>query len=278
MRKERIFIFLEIFFVILIIGTLFAAYFTKEQIANEAEKYSYTSKTYKTNESQGLNQPNIPKVTIRADYDNLKSINSDVVGWLYIPHIGIDYPLLQTDNNEIYMNHDWEKNKNIGGSAFVDAREDMNMADNYIIYGHSLNRNSKIMFSPLLQYKDSNFLKQHPYIYMSLSPNVINKTQNVNEAKQPDGEYCFEIFSICEINTNNNETIAQYYQSELDDISQYYNMLKENSIYPIESPGTPYKIITLSTCSKPGTDNNNAKLLVCGALYQETINQGGYTE
>ena len=88
------------------------------------------------------------------DIENLQAENPDVVGWILIPGTDISYPLLQAENNEYYLKHAWDNQKNSCGSIFYDYRS--NPSDwNSVIYGHNMRDGS--MFAQLHQYKDSDF-------------------------------------------------------------------------------------------------------------------------
>lgn len=88
------------------------------------------------------------------DIDNLQTENPDVVGWILIPETDISYPLLQAENNEYYLKHAWDNQKNSCGSIFYDYRS--NPSDwNSVIYGHNMRNGS--MFAQLHKYKDPDF-------------------------------------------------------------------------------------------------------------------------
>ena len=61
-------------------------------------------------ETPDNNQEETPKfVFTKENYDKLLSMNEDFKGWLYIPGTNISYPLVQTNNNDYYLHHNFEK-------------------------------------------------------------------------------------------------------------------------------------------------------------------------
>lgn len=48
----------------------------------------------------------------------LKKENNDIIGWLKIADTNINYPVVQTDNNDYYINHNFKKKSNELGSCF----------------------------------------------------------------------------------------------------------------------------------------------------------------
>lgn len=95
----------------------------------------------------------------------LMEINSDFMGWLSIDNTNIEYPIVQTDNNDYYLNHDFWKNRSGIGTLFVDYRVEPTMKD-IVIYGHNL-KNQK-MFSELIKYKNEKFMKEHREVKLHL--------------------------------------------------------------------------------------------------------------
>lgn len=85
------------------------------------------------------------------DWDALKARNPDTVGWIYIPNTTISYPIVQGQDNDYYLYHDFDGDEGWLaeiGSIFLEARNSPEWTDQSIfIYGHHLNDGS--MFSPL---------------------------------------------------------------------------------------------------------------------------------
>ncbi len=95
------------------------------------------------------------------DYAALYAKNSDFVGWISVPNTSINYPVLQCDNNDFYLEYNFEKNKDARGAIFMDSRNDaVNLDSNTIIYGH--NCYNTTMFSELTKYESIDFYKTTP--------------------------------------------------------------------------------------------------------------------
>lgn len=108
-----------------------------------------------------------PQMTELAaiNLDALRQVNPHVVGWIRIPGTGIDFPVVQGEDNAFYLDHSWDKSPNQYGSIFLECMNDPKMEEfNTIIYGHRMNDGS--MFAPLLDYAREDFLRAHPYIYL----------------------------------------------------------------------------------------------------------------
>ena len=95
--------------------------------------------------------------------EELQNINTDIIGWLEIEGTNINYPVLQTTDNDFYLTHNYKKEYSASGSLFLDKDFDMvNGSSNYLIYGH---RNGQgLMFETLLKYTNKNFYENHKTI------------------------------------------------------------------------------------------------------------------
>ena len=65
----------------------------------------------------------------------LQKENADVKGWIQIANTNINYPLLQTTDNDYYLTHNYKKEKSSYGSIFIKKNCDIkNENGNTIIY------------------------------------------------------------------------------------------------------------------------------------------------
>lgn len=96
------------------------------------------------------------------DFEALRAQNPDVVGWIQIPDTRIDYPILHTENNEIYLHQDFKRNESAYGAIFLDcdSKPDFSSRNNPI-YGHHMKDGS--MFKDVTKFKEEQFFKEHPY-------------------------------------------------------------------------------------------------------------------
>ncbi len=103
---------------------------------------------------------------MREEFVRLREINPDIFGWIKIDQTNIDYPILQTDDNEYYLNLDYEREYYPSGSIFMDYRCDKNLTENFnsVIYGHNAEM-SGTMFHDIEKFFDIEFF-QNTYIYI----------------------------------------------------------------------------------------------------------------
>ena len=101
----------------------------------------------------------VPEVL--EDYKTLLNMNKDLIGWLKIADINIDYPVMQTNDNNYYLDHNFDKKYDKNGCLFLDYQCDViNRNTNLIIYGH--NMQSGKMFGSLNKYSNKEYYEEHP--------------------------------------------------------------------------------------------------------------------
>ena len=156
--------------------------------------------------------------------------------------------VMQTTDNEFYMNHNNKKEEFIGGSLFVDYRIDLNNTRKIIIYGHS-SSTVDIPFTKLLGYKNQSFLTIHPNI----------------ELTYPDKKEIYQIFTVMLLKED-------YFYTRLafsdEKFKSHLEELKKKSIYDTGiNIDETNKILILQTCSQ----DEDGQYLVIGAKLKEKI-------
>jgi sortase B len=97
------------------------------------------------------------------EYKNLVNKNKKLIGWLKIDDTNIDYPVMQTSDNEYYLEHNLNQEYDKNGSIFMDKDCDvLKPSTNLIIYGHHMK--SGKMFGELDKYSDFQYYQDHRYI------------------------------------------------------------------------------------------------------------------
>ena len=103
----------------------------------------------------------IPKVL--DEYKNLLNTNKKLIGWVKIDDTNIDYPVMQTSDNEYYLDHNLNQEYDKNGSIFMDKDCDvLKPSTNFILYGHHMKNGS--MFGNLSKYSSKSYYEKHPYI------------------------------------------------------------------------------------------------------------------
>lgn len=192
--------------------------------------------TTKTTEVSSLAQ-------LTVDWDYLRSVNPDVVAWIYIPDTNVNYPVVQGSDNEEYLHKDFGEGEGFaarGGTIFLDVQDKPNMASqNNVMYGHHMRDGS--MFAVLSDdYVNQEFFDAHRTIY------VLTPTMN----------YQCEAFSIVltdgwdaivETDFTSTESCTQYVQDKIE-----RSVVEPTGGFPQASSVT--KLFSFSTCDYQETN------------------------
>ncbi len=168
---------------------------------------------------------------INVDFAALKNINEETKGYLKVNNTKVEYPVVQTSNNDFYLRNSFDKAYNEAGWIFADYKNKIDGTDkNLVIYGH--NREDDSMFGSL-----SNTLSEEWY----------NNPENMKiTLVTENGYYEYEIFSIYTV-SNEEYYITTEFQNNL--FSDFIQTIKNRSIkdFGIEVLEED-NILTLSTC------------------------------
>lgn len=179
-----------------------------------------------------------------VDFDALKEINSDVVGWIYIPDTNVNYPIVQGWNNDMYLHRLMTGEYNSAGSIFLDAQVSADFsAQNNPIYGHNMKNGS--MFAGIMEYRDQSFYDAHPVALLMT----------------PEGNYTVRIFASYETDAWDDSWNTEFTEAEF---ASWLNRLQRRTYIATDvRPNTQDRILTFSTCAY---DMADARFLVHGIL------------
>ena len=178
------------------------------------------------------------------ELEELKKENDDIIGWLEINDTNINYPVLQGDDNDYYIDHNYKKEWSSAGSLFLDKDFDLqNGSDNYLIYGHR--NKTGIMFEDLIKYANEDFYKNHTKI----------KFTTLDE----DAEYVIISVFYSRVYYKNETNVFKYYNfvnaTDENDYNNYVYNAKKKSIYIIDEDAKyGDQLLTLSTCEYSQTN------------------------
>ena len=180
---------------------------------------------------------------IDVDINKLKTFNPDTIGFIKVMGTNINYPFVQTIDNDYYLNRSYDKTYNNAGWIFLDYRNNEFNDKNTIIYGHG--RINGTMFGSL---KDT--------LKSSWQNNKDNYIIKISTEKENS---IWQIFSVYKI-----ATTSDYLQTSFSDneFESFINLIKGRSSYNFETNVTNEdKVLTLSTCY-----NDNDKMVVHAKL------------
>ena len=184
---------------------------------------------------------------------SLAAINPDCAGWIKIDGTNVNNVVVQTDNNDYYLSHNFNGDFAEAGTIFIDYRCNIDpemKCNNIIVYGH--NQRDGSMFAPLLQFKkDPLSVRNAPTINFSTKYEIINFdiiAFFVVDAGESENKIPFRYYNYI----NYNEEMFEEFKKEI----------KSRSLIETDVDFTKDDLlITLSTCC---SDYEDARFVVIG--------------
>ena len=210
---------------------------------NQIEEMAVTERDADSAEVAGPNAQLKPPIEV--DFDKLKSVNEDVVGWIYVDALpDISYPIVKGKDNQTYLHQTYEKNYNFAGTIFVDYENSGDFSDcNTLVYGHNMKNGS--MFGHLKKFReDDKLYKQDKYFWILT----------------PERNYRYEI--ITAFTTGVNSDTYTLFKGPGEEFEKYLETIKGYSEIQTDDTDLTIKdrIVTLSTC----TGNESTRFVVQG--------------
>jgi sortase B len=102
---------------------------------------------------------------IEIDFDYLKGVNPDIVGWIFMERENINYPIVLGPDNYFYLTRLPDKTPNRLGSIFMEYKNKPDFSDDTtVLFGHNMLDDS--MFAPLEYYREQWYYDEHPSLYI----------------------------------------------------------------------------------------------------------------
>lgn len=158
------------------------------------------------------------------------------IAWLTLDDSTVDYPVMQAEDNNYYVNRNPYGRYSLSGSIFLDSRNDPAFTDTYsLVYGHHMENG--YMFGALDSWLDQEYFDSHR-----------TGTLIINGQKHK-----LEIYAIVECDASEQAMFAP--NEGYDPIGYIYDnatILNEETAAKVESSG---RVLAMSTCKYPDTDD-----------------------
>ena len=189
-------------------------------------------------------KPSSETAPITVDFERLQEENKDIIAWLYCPDTEINYPVVQSKDNEYYLRRLLDGTWNIAGTLFMDYRNAADCSDLHtIIYGHNMKNNT--MFGSLPKYSKQEYYEEHSVLYL-LTPKQNYKVKLIAGYVTPSDSKVYE------------------FEKTKEERSGLLKTALDNSLF---TSGTTVsdedRLLTLSTCSY---EYDNARFVLMGIL------------
>ena len=181
--------------------------------------------------SSGSGSYNVELQRMRAGLQNLSRINPDIYGWITVSGTNINYPLVQCEDNDYYLNHASNGEFNPYGSIFADYRLNRTITRNYntVFYGHNISTGD-MLHDVTKFFNEDVFNSTYIYIY-TIEGIFVYEPFSVYESR-----YDYEYFKVGFRN-------AQEFIDFADEVRDKSSVKKD-----VEFTAND-RVLTLSTCT-----------------------------
>ena len=189
-----------------------------------------------------------PTAEDNRNFEDFRRANLDVFGWLTVYGTNIDYPLVQAEDNEKYLNTAADGKHSLSGGIFLDYRNKNDLSDfNSIIYGHHMEGN--VMFGEIGRFKETKYFDSRQYGSLYCGGKY----------------YGLEFFAFLEVDAYDSRIYQPGVTGE-EAQQEYLNLIRDEALrYREIGVSEEDRIILLSTCT---SDITNGRHILIGRLTQ----------
>lgn len=235
------------------IGTILADYRAGQNAYAELEQYTAPAPTAPPiaapqSGAAGAAEAE-PEISFpQVDFDALRAVNPDVVGWITCEGTAINYPIAQAADNFYYLDHLFGGGENKAGCIFLDCANSPDFSNAHsIVYGHHMKNGT--MFQPLVNYKKQEYYDAHPRMLLMT----------------PQQNYTIEIFAGY-VAAADADAWRLWFATDEDLEAWLQQSVASSCFTSTVTPAVTDRIITLSTCTYEFDD---ARFVLLGVLKEQ---------
>ena len=219
--------------VVIVAGFIFFNPFGGGKSSSTAKKITSTSSTKQAAKYEPSQEE---KDYLKNRFAQLTAVNPETIGYVYAPGTELDEPVVQTTDNETYLNKTFDGgNEPLMGTVFMDTDNKKDFSDRLTwLFGHA--RGSKVadhrMFNDVNFYDKQDYFDQHPYVVI----------------ETPDRKYYYEAMCLVIVPED-----TAFYRTSFTDDKDFTTQLKK--VYEDGQTKNPNikikasdKYLVLSTC------------------------------
>ena len=185
----------------------------------------------------------------RVDFAQLETENPDIYAWIQIPDTEIDYPILQSEEDNYYLMRNADGSVGYPGCIYTNKCNYKDFTDcNTVIYGHNMKNGS--MFAGLHDFKEEAFFDENEVLYIQTREAL--HTYTIYGVVTFDDRYIPDAFSVRSADG------LMAFDSSIKSGKWGYSNFREDITLTKED-----KVVTLSTCI---ANEGSKRLLLVGML------------
>ena len=187
------------------------------------------------------------------DFKSLQKKNSDIYAWIKVPNTKVDYPIVQSpDNDELYLKHSaFDKSWVASGAIYTEMVNTTTFEDRVtLIYGH--NGYSDSMFTTLHKFEKKDFFDKNDSFVIYTPTSKL--TYKIVSAFKYDDRHIMNSFDF-----QNDDIFLEFLEMIQNPASNVKNV-RDNLGRELTTDDC---VVVLSTCI---TNQRSSRYLVCGVL------------
>lgn len=247
-KRRKLIVVLASLIAVLCFGYFGVYYFFSARTSMDYETLASLKGSDVLSAAPGKNEVSLHKTGFQLpdvldEYKTLYEKNKKLIGWLKIDDTNIDYPVMQTSDNDYYLEHNYNQEYDKNGSIFMDCNCSIYpRSTNLILYGHHMK--SGKMFGQLQKYAKESYGKEHAIIQFDT---IYEKST-------------YQVMFVFRSQVyNDNDIVFKYYQfinaNSEEEFNYYMNEMSVLSLYDTGVTASyGDSLLTLSTCDSSQTD------------------------
>ncbi len=246
-KRKKLSKFGKLLLDIIIVAALGVACFSGYQLYREYSERKTGRDSYKALKKIEKSSSVDEDDSFSINYEELKGINGDFKGWIRLPDSNIDYPFVQTNNNEYYLNHLFNGEVNHFGCVFIDMYNAPDFSDrNTVLYGHHMLDGT--MFADVENYKQQSYYDAHKAL------EIYTEAQN------------YYVYPVAGYLTDGQDAYVRTEFADDTDFMNYVNgFVTQSTFQSEETIEASDRMVMLSTCSY---DVSDGRFVLIGKLVE----------
>lgn len=192
-----------------------------------------------------------------VDFDEYMSVNREVYAYIKVPGTNIDYPIVQSGQDDnYYLRRNWKGEPFHRGCIFTQSANAKEFTDPVtVVYGHNTGKGD--MFSQLLSFQDKEFFDSHELFYIFIPGHIL--VYRIFSAHSYDNRHIMNSYDFSQ------PEVLRNFQNSLLNPSALQKNVREDTVLREFS-----EIVVLSTCAE-SRSGSGYRYLVNGVLINDVL-------
>ena len=189
------------------------------------------------------------------NFSEQMALNDEIYAWIRIPGTNVDYPILQSRNDDLYyLRRGVDGNYLLAGVLFTQSHNKRDFSDPVtLVYGHNMTEDGS-MFATLHNFEDPAFFEEHETVYVYTPGHVL--TYKVVSAYKYENRHIMNSFNF------DDETVRRDYFDYVMNPMMFPQNVREGVALENDD-----KLLVLSTCMA----DNRYRYLVNAVLVSDEL-------